>query len=361
MDSLSVPTQANSVDRCVAALIEEMRQGVEHAPAIYRPGTFWEAVIASNLEMLQTEGITSFKRTVSNNYFNWMVTSPRDRQLRRAVIEWVRHPTLAPLTNTVESATGLRTLLHRRSFALSPLAGHCYKFFVGVAWERARRDDPMGLTERLSEPEVGNPIRVCHRGRPISQDLANSVIELAFVTRSGAIRSGCRVAELGGGYGRLAHVFSEALPLTYCIFDIPPALAVAQWYLTSILGADRVVPYAAHSDFSELERRLRPGAVAFLTPDQLEMFPDGWFDCAQTISTLPEMPAQQSARYLELLSAKSSRAIFLKQWQDGRNIADDVELPESHYKLAPPWRLAVRRADPIHRAFFNQLWLRPAH
>jgi hypothetical protein len=99
--------------------------------------------------------------------------------------------------------------------------------------------------------------------------------------------------------------------------------------------------------------------VAFFTPDQLELFPDGWFDCTQTISTLPEMPAAQSQHYLALMSAKSRRAIFLKQWKRWRNAADDVELTEQHYALSAPWRLAFRRGDPIQPAFFNQLWLRP--
>jgi putative sugar O-methyltransferase len=336
-----------------------MRRGVATAPEIYRPGEFWDGLIATNLEMLKTEGIANFKRTVSNNYYNWLVTSPLDPQFRCALLNWLRRPTLAPLLNHLdEPATGLRTTDRERSYALSRSASWRYKFFVGAMWETARRDDTRGLTLRLSEPEVGNPIRIRQRGRLISQDLANGIIEFTFAARSGAICDGCRVAELGAGYGRLAYVFAEACALTYCIFDIPPALAVAQWYLTAVLGADRVVPYAPGDDFKPIESRLTPGAVAFFTPDQMEMFPDGWFDCAQTISTLPEMPARQSARYLELFAAKSRCAVFLKQWRQWRNVADDVDLREQDYGLPTPWRLTARRIDPIQPLFFNQLWLR---
>jgi hypothetical protein len=45
-----------------------MRRGVAAGPEIYRPGEFWDGVIAANLEMLKTDGIANFKRTVSNNY-----------------------------------------------------------------------------------------------------------------------------------------------------------------------------------------------------------------------------------------------------------------------------------------------------
>jgi putative sugar O-methyltransferase len=357
----SVNTRDGQADSDVAALIEVMRRGVASAAEIYRPGEFWDELIAVNLEMLETEGIANFKRTVSNNYYNWLVTSSRDPQIQQAFLGWLRRPTLAPLVNRLEQPpTGLRSLDQEHSYALSRAASWRYKFFVGAMWEAARRGDTRGLTERLSEPETGNPIRIKHRGRLISQDLANSIIELTFAARSGVVRDGSRIAELGAGYGRLAHVFAETCQLTYCIFDIPPALAVSQWYLTEILGADRVVPYAPVDDFSAVESQLKPGVVAFFTPDQMDMFPDGWFDCTQTISTLPEMPARQAAHYLELLSAKSRRAVFLKQWRHWRNPVDEVDLREEHYRLPTPWRLTARRIDPIQPAFFNQLWLRPA-
>lgn len=345
-------------DLAVAELIERMREGLEASAPIYQPGSFWNDLIEANLKMLELDGIERFKRTVSNNYYNWLVTNRRDPQLRIAVRSWLRHPTVAPLTNRLEEATGLRTTLSDRSLAFSPAEVWRYKFFVGAVWDQARRHDPLLLTERLEEPAVGNPIRIRHRGRLVSQDLANSIIELSFVEPSGVIREGARIAELGAGYGRLAYVYAQAAPVTYCIFDIPPALAVAQWYLNAVLGEERIVPYSPENPFGAVKSRLVPGMVAFFTPDQFETFPDGWFDCSQTISTLPEMPRAQAAHYLGLLAAKSSRTVFLKQWRKWRNDADDVELTEEQYTLEAPWKLASRRVDPVQPAFFNQLWLR---
>jgi putative sugar O-methyltransferase len=362
MVEAALPSQLrdSQADSDVAALIDEMRRGVEAGAEIYRPGAFWDQLIAANLQMLRTEGISNFKRTVSNNYYNWLVTSLHDPQFRHVALHWLRSPTLGPLLNRLdEPAAGLRTLDREGSYALSRAASWRYKWFVGALWEIARRHDRQGLTSSLSEPEIGNPIRIRSRGRLISQDLANSIIEFSFAERSGVIRDGCRVAELGAGYGRLAFVFGQARALTYCIFDIPPALAVAQWYLDAVLGSERVVPYAQGRDFGVVERQLKPGTVAFFTPDQIEMFPDGWFDCAQTISTLPEMPPRQSARYLELLAAKSSSAIFLKQWRRWRNAADGADLSEENYRLPSGWRLDTRRIDPVQPLFFNQLWVRP--
>ena len=112
---------------------------------------------------------------------------------------------------------------------------------------------------------------------------------------------------------------------------------MAQWYLTTVLGKARIMPYSPDTDFRSFESKLLPGTVAFFTPDQILMFPDGWFDLCQTISTLPEMPSHQSSHYLELLAAKSRYAIFLKQWRRWHNVADDVELREEDYGFSAPW------------------------
>ena len=87
-----------------------------------------------------------------------------------------------------------------------------------------------GILGRLQEPELGDPIVAQYRGRRISQDLGNSVHELCRATA--ALPRG--VLELGGGYGRVAWAMLEEFPhARYIVCDIPPALAVAQRYLTS--------------------------------------------------------------------------------------------------------------------------------
>ena len=70
------------------------------------------------------------------------------------------------------------------------------------------------------------------------------------------------------------------------------------------------------------------------------------------------MPAPPVPTTWSLLAAKSGRAVFLKQWRQWRNEADQVDLREEQYRLPEPWYLHLRRTDPVQPAFFNQLWLR---
>ncbi len=135
-------------------------------------------------------------------------------------------------------------------------------------------------------------------------------------------------------------------------------MAISEWYLTSTLGPERIVPYGGEPDIEALSRPVARGRVAFFRPDQLERFPDRWFDLCQSISTLPEMPRRQSDHYVSLLAAKSDRHLFLKQWRDWHNPADDAHYTEESYSVPAPWRLKARRVDPVQTQFFNRLWER---
>ena len=95
------------------------------------------------------------------------------------------------------------------------------------------------MRQHVNEPEIGNPFRIECGGRLLSQDLASSIVECNVVADLLKDIPRPRVAEVGAGYGRLAHTYVSTLPGQYFIFDIPPALGVAQWYLEKALGPDR--------------------------------------------------------------------------------------------------------------------------
>jgi len=98
----------------------------------------------------------------------------------------------------------------------------------------------MGVT-RLPEPALGQPLPVTWRGRLISQDLANTALEVAAIGRALAGRKPRSILELGAGYGRTAYALLSLFPeATYTIVDIEPALTISRWYLSELFGADRL-------------------------------------------------------------------------------------------------------------------------
>jgi len=159
-----------------------------------------------------------------------------------------------------------------------------------------RARDHRGILGRLQEPELGDPIVAHNPGRRISQDLGNSVHELYSATA--ALPRG--VLELGGGYGRVAWAMLEEFPhARYVVCDIPPALAVAQRYLTELF-ADRPAFRFRHFDSqAEVAEELGRAQLVFLTPNQLALLDPLDIELFVSISSLHEMRPEQISHYIE--------------------------------------------------------------
>jgi putative sugar O-methyltransferase len=341
--------------------VEDMVGEVNRSSALYRPSKYWEWVNRANLQMLSEHGLSSFKRTVSQNYFNWLVVHPRDNQFRGALRDWLAHPTLAPLLNRMDTPRLIRTMtMTDAATRVSRWQLFVYKLFVGFLWEQSRRTDRTGLADAIEEPEVGEPIAIWRRGRRISQDLANSIREYSTVLEVDPGLRGApkRVAELGAGYGRLAYLLLQDPGTRYCVFDIPPALYVSQWYLARIFGEQAVFRFRHLRDFSECRAAIERARVAFFTPNQIELFPDRFFDLFATISTLPEMTLEQAKNYLVQMRRTTSRYIYLKQWNDWENRNDAQRFSKADFDLGGDFECPLDRTDAVHDRFFEQVWRR---
>jgi putative sugar O-methyltransferase len=340
-------------------VMTQMLSEVGSAVAVHRPSAFWSELNAKNARMLAELGISNFKRKVAQNYYNWLVISIRDIQFRSAFKDWLLHPTLRPLTNAMSTPQVLRTTtgLERQ---VGPFRYWLYKLFVGMLWEHAVRIDRSGLAREIEEPTLGNPILILRKGRRISQDLANSLREYnAILSAEPARREGTiRVAELGAGYGRLAHVFLAGGRCKYFIFDIPPALYVSQWYLTRLFPQKRTFCFRPFTDYAEVAEEIERSEMGFFTPNQMDQFPDGCFDAMASISTLPEMTTEQIRHYLDQMQRLSADIVYLKQWLSWSNPQDGHGVHPGTFDLGPRWRLCLDRKDAIQPLFFERLWRR---
>jgi putative sugar O-methyltransferase len=341
--------------------IEDMVREVNGSSPLYRPSKYWEWVNRANLDMLSEHGLSSFKRTVSQNYFNWLVVNPRDNQFRSVLRDWLAHPTLQPLLNRVDTPRLILTMTGVET-SVKPWHLFIYKLFVGFLWELIHRTDRTGLAEKLEEPLVGGPIAIVRRGKRISQDLANSIREYNTVLEVDPRLQGThkRVAELGAGYGRLAYLLLQDNDTRYFIFDIPPALYVSQWYLGRVFGEKAIFRFRHIGDFSRCRDEIERSRVAFFTPNQIELFPDRFFDLFATISTLPEMTLEQAKNYLAQMRRTTSRYIYLKQWKDWENQNDAQRFSKVDFDLGEDFQCVLDRTDAVHHLFFEQVWRRRA-
>jgi putative sugar O-methyltransferase len=340
----------------VGAWLDSMRQELAQADGVFRASGFWEELNRINESMLLSEGLSNFKRTVSQNYFNWLIAD-RSHPFHSYVRRYARGEQLFDVS-VLPEMNHLRLVNKEGALAVTADQIDAYREYVCHVWSVMEHEDASGVRHVVEEPLAGNPFPVRAEGRILSQDLATSIIECNTVRRLLGGKQAPVVAELGAGYGRLAHVCASALPGLYCIFDIPPALGIAQYYLTEVFGSEQIFQFRSFDDFEAIRAEVSAKRVALFTPNQLKQFPDGFFDIVLSISTLPEMRPDQVRLYLSEFSRLSSRGVYLKQWSHWKNPVDGTFLPEGSYELDDEWVLSARWQDPIIPDFFNRVWTR---
>jgi len=180
------------------------------------PSKYCEELNKKNLQQISDSSYENFKRTVARNYFTFIVT-PWNRQTRF-------------LMHSLPFGQAVRILISAffapRHELFKWYQSIYYNLLTKLLWVYVERNDPDKLLELLREPLEGNPPRVFHGERLISQDLANSFLEYLSVTNSDLDVSEINtIMELGSGYGRTAYIYLTLHPdHRYILVDIPPAL-----------------------------------------------------------------------------------------------------------------------------------------
>lgn len=306
-----------------------MFAAVERDGGIFRPSAFWRALAEEQADQLEASGgVANVKRTLARRYFTWIggLRSDQFRALARMMdrSDW-REVLRDPPKWTPDCGLSRWRWLNQW-------------IFTRMLWRYAIRIDRMGLLDRLEEPAFGNPYPIHYRGKLISQDLANSAIELYAMFEGAEIdlEYPLRVCEIGAGYGRNAFVFLTLFPnCSYTIIDIPPALYVAREYLKA------VCPEAK---------------VEFLLPHEAQGLGAGSFDLLLNISSFHEMIWLQVDAYFGLIDRILSGRLYLKQWRRWHNPADDITMSEESYPYRPGWTKLYSRTAAAQPSFFEAVY-----
>ncbi len=346
--------------------LHAMNEDHLQSPGIYHASKFWEKLNRLNIEWIESDGIENFKRTVNNNYFNWMV-SARSVYLRNMVRSHMRRHRGNP-AGFIRPLFAAAPQMHFRTYVSQQrtVPGYwqrkLYGIYTALLADFVAAQDPFGLFRVLDEPAAGNPITLISEGRSVSQDLCNSYLEYQFIREAlGDQFSGVmNIVEIGSGYGRLAYVFRKlaqtgAGARKYILVDLPVALSVAQWYLSQAFPDARIFGYRKFDDFSAVESQFANADFCFILPHQLALLPQNYVDLAINISSFQEMSADQINAYYELIDAKA-RHFYTKQWMFWENPEDGTVVPAVVYPTRPHWRLMKGRLNPVHSDFFEALF-----
>lgn len=346
-------------NRVISKRIALMVSEINNSSEIYRPSNFWLNLNQINSSQLYKNGYENFKRTLNQNYFNWAPTTFEDNQLKNLLEIWNANRAPDPFMTSIDEDHEMWNMFGQNLLENKEKAA-IYSFFVGLLWWYASLDDPLGLTNKLREPVMGNPIPVNFGKNLISQDLANSIIEFNTIFKhlNGFEKKQLVVAEIGAGYGRLGYVFESALDCKYVIFDIPPALYLSERYLKESFPNKKIFHFRSFKNFNEIREELLQSDIAFFTPNQIEFFPKDYFDISISISALHEMRSDQIKNFMAKLDMLTSKIIYLKNWTSWRNEDDQISIDQGEFLLSSSWQSALDRLDRIQNLFTEKLFLK---
>ncbi len=341
------------------AVIAAIDGEIAGAAPIYHPSRFWVMLQDRNRNQLGQNAMQYFKRTINNNYFNWLPGDFTDNQVRNLMRSWLARGSHLPLAAIAGSSTRSQWSDVEAYHGDNPFDNeqYCrfYALFVGMLWDFAASHDPIGLCERIEEPLLGAPLPVYADGKLLTQDLANSIHEWSRVrqmVQGRVLPDRPRVLELGAGYGRLAYVFVKAEPCRYVIVDIAPALAIAQWYLTEALPGLTVFRFRQFDAYEQIATEFEAADLCFLSANQLELLPDDVIDISVSISSLHEMRHEQIEHFKQLIADKTRFAVYFKQWSHWKKTRSTISLFSGRTTCwMVDWRLILDTPHAVQDAF----------
>ena len=323
-----------------------MFKEMKKSPALYQPSAFWAVLNEVHLEYLSKDGFDNFKRTVNSKYFNWGTIGIIVHQLS-PIFKELLSGNVAPL---IDSKFEDREKLNYFK-ALT------YRIYLASLFEYISQYDSLNILNNIEEPLIGNPFVVKYKGKLISQDLCNSVYEFYSITQLTHLPEKVKVAELGAGYGRVGYVLLKTIPgSTYCVIDIPPALFIAQNYLSKVFPKEKIFKFRPFASFKKVKREFEQSRIQFLMPHQIELLPKDYFDLFINISSLHEMTREQIKNYIKQINRLCKGYFYTKQWRKSRT-KDNLFIKEEEYPIPRSWKV-INKSDrhPIQSMFFDALY-----
>jgi putative sugar O-methyltransferase len=324
------------------------------SPALYQPSKLWLYFMVFNTLQLETGGIDNFKRTVNHNYFNW--TADVDIHTQYQALK-------NDLTWSDLDLSAAQRAAHFDSDAkpteFSEKKWNIYVQFLCMLWEYSLKHDQLRLLDKIDEPQVGNPVGIKYKGRLVTQDICNTVLEIntmmQYINHSPGKR--LRVMELGAGHGRIGNVLLHTVPNSQIVIvDIPPALYVSQWYLTTLSPKHRAFKFREFSDYNDIQKEFEESSLAFLSPAQVEHLPAKCIDLFINICSLQEMTHAQIDMWFDHIDRLCKGWFYTKQYIVSKNTFDHIVIRREDYPVKADWQTLFNRINPIFPELFEAIY-----
>ncbi len=289
-------------------LLDELMADMAAAPALYRPTSFWEGACNSIADEMRAKGIDSFRSHASANAYFVPNYAERSNAATHAA-ELLRSVGKHDLANRL-SNKNLARYDHAVVAALDP--------------------DRLPRVAGLSESDAGKPWEHLEfDGDKVSRSFLNYQRGLVLLKRTVPDLQLSTVLEIGGGYGTLGEILAKGGEgIRYIDVDIPPVGFASTWYLSTVLGPDRVATYADLKGRDSIAIDELPDATV-LPSWQLPVL-SGSVDLFVNFISFQEMEPEVVANYVSHVKRLGAKYVLLRNSVTGKPVKKDSAAPGVH-------------------------------
>ena len=245
---------------------------------------YWNALARDHIKILTERGIENFKQTIEKHHY-WGEGTIAS-QLLKPIYE---NKISIPYENT--------ELLKKHDYCEAEESMEYNKSNL-ILLNHLINNGYNKYLEKLEESNFGNPIVFNYKNTKYSFSLLNSIFEADTLEKNLNLNEINSILEIGAGSGRTCStLLSIKNNLKYTIVDIPPALFISQSNLTNLFKNKKVFKYRTFDKFSEIEEEFISSEIRFLSPDQLKLVSNKFFDLSIAIDCLHEMNKVQVEWY----------------------------------------------------------------
>jgi putative sugar O-methyltransferase len=325
--------------------LTQARQDMLAQSELYRPTVFWEEASARIVSEIEAHGVEQFRALdTALGFFAPTYGCPGGGFTSVQISELLgqiksAHP------NDTKPQLALGQFLAGRMSALAD-----YRVLQAA-------DDRANLPHlhTFSESQVGQPVEHFEfDGRRFSRSSLNYLLGLALLKKHLAGDVPRTVLEIGGGFGTLGEVLASTgiADWRYIDIDIPPTSFVAQYYLSEVLGSDRVATYAQTAASATIDTAALPQA-SVLCSWQIERL-RGNVDLFVNFISFQEMEPHIVQNYLGHVTRLGARWLLLRNMREGKNIrkndwvgVDTPILGDDYLAMLTGYELVERNVIPF--------------
>ena len=284
----------------------------------------WLKLLCLHLERLKEHGFDNFKGFIARHYSiqTWNPESDQFKELINRVEIDIKPVDLMSFNPAFSSADAI-----------------CYNLATHCLYSLVREIDKYEVLHKIADSQIGNPLAVKINDKQYSQLFLNAVLDYNSIKNVFEFHPCSTILEIGAGSGNLAFLLKSLHPeMKIILIDIPPALYIAQKYLSDSFPEEKKLCFKDFDTFQEIEKDFYSSSFIFMMPDQIEKLPEKIIDLTIAVDIFYNLRKSELNHYFGLIDALS-RGLYYKTLYDSstQNTYEDDTYEYYEYPLKKNW------------------------